>query len=293
VVNCVAISSQLKESPVHVPLHMEKDSHIMCEQIFTVSKTELTDFMGNVPNSILLSVKAKLRIQFDMSTVRNTELFNNIKKSIDELNTNPEIMDSIKENLEMLNEKADKGFGVPNIENDFLGLVMNLENSIKKLIADVEELKSANGQGIKKADVEIIPKETPGIKTEKTKKKRREYTHEDKVFIADKNNSIKSLMEKYGYDKTTAHKMRAYFKKRLADGKETKSSPQQPDDGSKNDKRAYRKLTEADKNFILDKNNSIETIMEKYDFDSRQAVSWKRASLKKSIGNKNKVKSEE
>jgi mRNA-degrading endonuclease toxin of MazEF toxin-antitoxin module len=60
VVNCVAISSQLKESPVHVLLHMEKDSHIMCEQIFTVSKTELTDFMGNVPNSTLLRKAQKI-----------------------------------------------------------------------------------------------------------------------------------------------------------------------------------------------------------------------------------------
>ena len=55
----------------------------------------------------------------------------------------------------------------------------------------------------------------PVTKTkEKTKAAPRKYTPEDKAFIADKNNSIELIMEKYGYDKESAHKMRAYFKKR-------------------------------------------------------------------------------
>ena len=62
------------------------------------------------------------------------------------------------------------------------------------------------------------PKNTgkpPVAKKEKTKAAPRKYTPEDKAFIADKNNPIEIIMEKYGYDRENAHKMRAYFKKRI------------------------------------------------------------------------------
>lgn len=124
-INCVSITSVLKESPVHVPLYIIVDSHIQCEQIHTVPKTELIEFIGIVPNSTLSQVKAKIRIQFDMSTDRNTEMFNSIKKSLDELNakTEPETLNNINANLEVLNEKANRGFGIPAIEEDYLRLI--------------------------------------------------------------------------------------------------------------------------------------------------------------------------
>jgi hypothetical protein len=74
----------------------------------------------------------------------------------------------------------------------------------------------ANKKDMPKDDVKIKSKKpvtTPAAKNETTRKKPRNYTPEDKVFIADKNNPIETVMEKYGYDKTTAHKMRAHFAK--------------------------------------------------------------------------------
>ena len=227
-VNCVTITSQLKESPVHVPLRITADSHIQCEQIHTLNKNDLTDFIGIVPNSTVTAVKAKLRIQFDMSTDKNAEMFSNIKQSIAGLNTNPEIMSAIKENLEKLNAKANKGFGVIDIENDFLRLVVNLEESVGKIVAEVNKLKVADR---KETPVETAtatategsredarqyedgsekpPKpaeKEPAEKEVKTRGKRKNYihyTHEDKIFIADKNNAITAVMERFGYDKTS------------------------------------------------------------------------------------------
>ena len=301
VVNCVTITSQLKESPVHVPIHIIADSHIQCEQLHTVNKTELVDFIGMVSNSTLSSVKAKLRIQFDMGIDRNAEMFSSIKRSIDDLNTNPEIMNSINENLEMLNAKADKGFGVPDIENDFLGLVLNLENNIKKIVAEVEKLKSDKAQEIPQEAIEIIQTGTSdapldNIKEKKPRGKRKNYTYEDKLFIADKNNSIQDLMERYGYDKPTAYKMRDYFKKRVGKDLEKNNTPEPNDDsGASKDenpgdtpektKKVYRRYTDEDKKYILDKNNTIEEIMEKYDYKKKQDVFWIRSKFKKAMKN--------
>ena len=93
VVNCVSITSILKESPVHVPIYINMDSHVQCEQIHTIPKAELVDFMGMAPPITISNVKAKLRIQFDMAADKNTEMFQAIKKILDDLNaqTEPEI----------------------------------------------------------------------------------------------------------------------------------------------------------------------------------------------------------
>jgi len=65
-VNCVTITTVIKHSPVHVSAHIDADSEIQCEQIHTISKTELIEFKGMVPPDILAQVKAKLRFQLDM-----------------------------------------------------------------------------------------------------------------------------------------------------------------------------------------------------------------------------------
>jgi len=86
---------------------------------------------------------------------------------------------------------------------------------------EAENWLKANKKEYVKDDAKITESEKPtkkmpaAPKKEKTRAKPRTYTEADKAFIADKNNSIESVMEKFGYDKTAAHKMRAYFKKRL------------------------------------------------------------------------------
>ena len=73
-----------------------------------------------------------------------------------------------------------------------------------------------NGKGeIKTASPKSAGKPPVAKNKEKTRAAPRKYTPEDKAFIADKNNPIETVMEKYGYDtKESAYKMRAHFKKR-------------------------------------------------------------------------------
>jgi len=290
VVNCVCITSQLKDSPVHVPLFLDRESHVLCEQIHTIPKRELAEYMGTAPNSILLSIKAKLRFQFDMSADKNTEMFNSIKKSIDGLNTNPDIMNSIKENLALLNEKADKGFGVPDIENDFLRLILNLENNIGKIIKDVDELKSAYGKEPPKNDIVSSQSENSGAAPDSSqqtvlKGKRRNYTYEDKLFIADKNNSIETLMKKYGYSRTIAHKMRNYFKNRIGDisGGDLDN---ENSGGQKSGKRKNSRYSDEDIKFILDTNNSPDALVAKYNLKNKQSAYYLRKNMKTNINKK-------
>jgi len=155
------------------------------------------------PPSVLSNVKAKLRIQFNMSEDRNTAMFENIKQSLD-----------------VLTEKADKGFGLHTIENDILELVLNLHDSIKKIekylekaepeIEKENKIKSETSPGqspdnpsLQTKNIDSPKKKTSGSgkkKEKTTRRKQRIYTDEDKKYIADKNNPIESLMEKYGYD---------------------------------------------------------------------------------------------
>jgi len=74
VVTCASITTVPKVSPVHVSIHVYEDSDIQCEQIHTVSKNELDDYIGMVPHDILKQVKEKLKIQFDLDTDRTYEL---------------------------------------------------------------------------------------------------------------------------------------------------------------------------------------------------------------------------
>ena len=80
---------------------------------------------------------------------------------------------------------------------------------------EATEWLKANEKDVMKAPEAKNADKQPVTKTkEKTRAKPRKFTPEDKAFIADKNNPIEAVMEKYGYDKESAHKMRAHFKKR-------------------------------------------------------------------------------
>ena len=215
VVNCVSITSVLKESPVHVPLYISMDSHIQCEQIHTIPKAELTEFTGMVSNSTMSNVKAKLRIQFDMGTDRYAESFEAIKRSLAELNSKaePQILNGINTNLLTLIEKAEVGFGIPALENDIMNMLINLGDSFKKLEESILGNNTLSSEILMELTESVESVGTPPVKGKRGR--RRRYTDEDILFIVDKSNSIDALMEKFDFkDRQTASKMRTYFKKR-------------------------------------------------------------------------------
>jgi mRNA interferase MazF len=289
-VNCVSITGVLKESPVHVPLHITKDSHIQCEQIHTVPKTELADFIGLVPASTLTNVKAKLRIQLDLNTDKNIELFSVIKSKIDELSKkiDSEMIETIWSSLESLHNKADKGFGIPEIEDEFVRLMIELHKSVEAVASDVKKLKDA-GNDVKQAseiaesDLKIEPSSH-----DTNRKKRRKYSDEDKQFIADPNNSIDDIVKRFNFDRGSVYSIRAYFKKQLnntktedADEAEKTVSNESADSGQ--EKGVYRKYTDEDKRFIIDKSNTADDLVKRFGFSDKRAAYTARAYIKKNF----------
>jgi len=292
-VNCVTITSVLKESPVHVPVHITKDSHIQCEQVHTVTKEELTEFMGMVNDSIMLSVKSKLKYQFNMAADRNLELLNSIKHGVDNINsrTEPEILNTILLSINALAVKADSGFGLHKIEEDLLKMVSNLYTSIEKIVRGgswqaSEEVAAAVIQPvfgmIEDTSEDISDNGFGSAVSSEGVKGRRRYSEEDKLFIADKTNSIKDLVERYGFTENAAYRMRAYFRARLGLSKKDPVTPEMQVTQISNRKGVHRKYSDADRKFILDENNTLEDLMKMFDYKDKNAAYKARAYIQKS-----------
>jgi mRNA-degrading endonuclease toxin of MazEF toxin-antitoxin module len=297
-VNCVSITSILKESPVHVPLYITMDSHIQCEQIHTVSKSELVEYKGMVPAGILSNVKVKLRLQLDMGEDRTVILFDSIKKSMDELaaksgvkNALPEntaLLNAIKDSLHDLNRKANKGFGIPELENDMIRILTNIQANYETLKADIGTIKSSFGKNEPINPINPIQPVKPAEPAaaaggKRGRGKQRKYTQEDKRFIADENNSIGEIAEKYGYTKPYAYKMRHYFRSRLDNNNNDDDTDTAEDirenNGDKHQK--HMRYTEEDILFITDKKNSIDVVVKKYGFADKAAAYRARGYLKR------------
>jgi len=167
-VNRLSITTVLKDSPVHEPIYIATDSHIQCELIRTIPKAVLIGYIGAIPATTLLNVKAKLKIQFDIVEDENFsyESFMSLEKRIeyliDEIGLSNQIVNSnhvdmvfaiskletafnkmdkgaysedlriVKTLLQSLHSKAEEGFGLPEIENTVLQLLSNLHTSIVK-----------------------------------------------------------------------------------------------------------------------------------------------------------------
>jgi len=215
VVNCVCITSVLKDSPVHVPLHVNRDSHIQCEQIHTISKEDLQNYIGTASAATMNMVKEKLRFQFDMTSDNNTAILNSIKKSVEGLEKSvkmPPDLTAIKASVDALCAKAEKGFGVPEIEDTFLQLVADLHKIVTNgKSGEVLPAPSNNRYDESHVIRNVRPYDSG-------KQTRRNYSEEDKKFILDKRNSTEVIMKKYGFkDKKSVFATRAYFKRKKGD----------------------------------------------------------------------------
>lgn len=72
VVNCLPITSSIKDSPVHIEIELRKNSQIQCEQIYTVPQYKLIKFIKELDDIKLQEVERKLLFQLDL--VQSPEL---------------------------------------------------------------------------------------------------------------------------------------------------------------------------------------------------------------------------
>jgi len=183
VVNCVSITTNIKNSRVHEPVFITRPSHIQCEQIHTISKEELVEYLGTVEHSTMSNVKAKLKIQFGMGDDRHLELLAEVRSIVDDIS---------RKIISSEDDEADVLAPAPNVPT--------------------QDAKPNQSSALKKADKP--EKDTISKKTGKSKQVHRKYTDEDRAFILDRSNSTADLMERFGYkDKIAANSARTYIRK--------------------------------------------------------------------------------
>lgn len=191
IVSCVTVSKTESENPARVPIHISVDSYVQTDQIHTVSKTELGEFLGFVSPPVLENIKGLLTLHFDLEIDRFAEVLDatqGIRSMIQAQEANWDILKGISGSLETLNQKADKGFGVKEIEEEFVNLVLELHKCVEKLTADVDKLKTtAAAPTLKSTQKPVI---TP-VSIRKRKYKR--YSEDDYRMIENENVSLEEL----------------------------------------------------------------------------------------------------
>jgi len=282
-VNCLVITNILKESPVHVPVTLETESHILCEQIHTVSKNELSDYKGNVLPLTLSIVKSKLSVQFDMPADRGLEILTNISNGVN-----------------LLNEKAINGFGVSALADEMAGTLAKIHECFYQIKKEIENLQadkqseesvsSDEEDGDTSAfDEEVYEEDESVIDETDADKKfgRGVFSIGDIAFMIDPANSIDDIIKKFGIkDKPTAYRMRSYYKRRskahgniepsvIRSERKKTGKPKQKPYGKR------RIYTEEDKQFIMDTTNPVSRIMERFGYDDKATVYKMRAYFKK------------
>lgn len=195
VVNCVTVTTTLNDSPVHIPIKIFELSHIQCEQIRTLPKSELFGYKGTVSSSTMAEVKKKLRLQFDMSYTE-TEGLQEIERVLQEINSkiSHALSDSGNDNS-ILNALNGLMSGIDSINDSFVARVQTYGHDTKK-----------NRTGCSKETVSnAICKKKPY----------RIYSEEDEAYIMDNNNSLDEIRRKYNYrDNIAAGKARSYLRNR-------------------------------------------------------------------------------
>lgn len=201
-VNCVTITSVLKESPVHVPLQLSMLSHIQCEQVHTVPKKDLHNFKGIVSPATMEEVKAKLKFQLNMVDDKNSDLLKDIDNKLRQLNDEVKMgfVNSEKEmyTISILKELL---LQVNHMKKDFVGLFQATSLRNQSHVAEVASIEEA--KPVLKA-----------VKKKKSKLSGKRYSAEERAFILDESNSLDTLIDRFGFrDKHAAYKTRYYFKK--------------------------------------------------------------------------------
>lgn len=222
-VNCLTITSVLKDSPVHVPVHLYQPSHIQCEQIHTIRKQNLVHYKGTVSENTLKEVKEKLKFQLNI----DNNLFNDVN-NIDA--TLKDILEEIrlglkdsKRDMYMVSLIRDLLASQANLTKQFITFT-NSHHVLDEPEVFDEPQEASGSQPQDGLDLVSFSKQTPiamdSINEEKQeiKKKReyRKYTDEDILFIVDEGNTPEDIMNRFGLDdKTSAYNLRNRMKKKF------------------------------------------------------------------------------
>ena len=267
-VNCLTITSQLRESPVHVPVNLDVSSHIQCEQIHTIPKIELSEYKGVISPVTLANVKAKLNIQFDMGTDRSLEILSKIKNSMD-----------------ALTESASTGFGLPAFEKEVANTMVNIHNCFTSIKTEIQKLRTGSVENVPEnvEPAETVP-ETDASQAKaivKGKRSRGGFSDDEIAFIIDEANSISDVVELFEFkDRATAYRARSYYKRKQKGG-HGRGETDKHDTLAQKKNGKHRVYSEEDKRFIIDKSHSVDEIMERFDYKDKATASKMRSYFRK------------
>ncbi len=264
VVNCLTITSNTRYGQMHVPVMIDVLSHIQCEQIHTINKGELTAYRGMVSAKTLGSVKDKLGMQFDLNEDRSFELLNSVVRGVEALNakvdgvlesSGPDIDAEAAENIQAYTPESAQKDSEP-AEDDAQ------EDKDHGMVPEPENIEKSE-HGTSKPE----------------KNKRRKYSEEDKLFIVDGANSIASIVDRFGLkDKRAAYGIRKYFRTAMKDKSKAEASKETAAPKKIDGKR--HKYTDDEKQFILDKSNSLQAVADKFGYKNKSVASKMRSHFK-------------
>jgi len=208
-VNCVSVVG-VSDNSIGI-------ENIQCNQIHTVEKSALFEFMGAVPTHVLAAVKSKVQKQFNMGDDKSMQaiqetaalLVGQLARMDSEYAppaTTPTVSKPHPLNA-IVDMAADASVG--NIAPDVILFDPSKNNT--KPLPDKKLTRKPRGKKLKQAS-EV------GSHTGKPKHEiRRSYTDEDEAFILDGSPTSKEIMERFGLaDKSKIYGIKFHLKNRRA-----------------------------------------------------------------------------
>jgi mRNA-degrading endonuclease toxin of MazEF toxin-antitoxin module len=178
-VNCVSVTG-ISDDSINI-------DNVQCNQIHTVEKEALSDFMGAVPDSILAVVKAKIQKQFNMGDDKALHAIQETAaKLIDQLTR----IDS-----NYVNPAVESVVVVPVVqETQPLNTIVDTdaEGNTDNAAPTTKQARKPRGKKPKQ------PKKT-NTQTSKPKREIQNYTDEDETFVLDGNPTTEEIMERFGF----------------------------------------------------------------------------------------------
>ena len=225
-VNCVTITSVLKDSPVHILIDLDVESHIQCEQLHTISKQNLINYKGTVTDTVFADVKRKLKFQLNIRD-RDSDMLSELNSKI------TDIAEEIRHGF----KNAEKDGYIINIMSEFLLSMSAIKNDISALVSRNTSPASAGSNDITDGDSldvsETVPETQPSqegkeaVATEKRrykpkketekreKAKHHSYAPDEIEFVLNKENSAQDVKDMFGLtDIKAAYRLRAYINRR-------------------------------------------------------------------------------
>jgi mRNA-degrading endonuclease toxin of MazEF toxin-antitoxin module len=232
VVNCAAITSAGKDSAANVQVFLEKEANICCEQINTINKNELVEFIGIVSDAVLSEVKAKLKTQFNCDNETPMSLLLEIRNSLKQTNDNLPAPKPVSKPAPKKETEAEKKTAVKQetslpeaterkrkgkYSDEDIDFILNKENSPDVVM---EKYGIKNKQGVHELRYRFRKRVKPAkVVTRKrkaaAKPSRKKYSADDIAFLLDTSNSTESVMQRFGLkSKNSVYSLRYTYGKK-------------------------------------------------------------------------------